>query len=53
MANVSRRDLTEFLKLAADMKIKPKIQEFKLTEANQALVEFKTRIRGAKILIID
>jgi propanol-preferring alcohol dehydrogenase len=50
VANVSRRDLSEFLALAAEMRIKPEIQEFALEEANQALVELKTRrIRGAKV----
>lgn len=53
VANVSRRDLSEFLALAAEMRIKPEIQEFTLEEANQALVELKTRrIRGAKVLRI-
>ncbi len=53
VANVSRRDLSEFLTLAAEMRIKPEIQEFALEEANQALVELKTRrIRGAKVLRI-
>jgi propanol-preferring alcohol dehydrogenase len=54
VANVSRRDLSEFLALAAKMRIKPEIQEFALEDANQALVELKTRrIRGAKVLRID
>ena len=54
VANVSRRDVAEFLKLAAEMKIKPEVQEFSLDQANQALVELKSRkIRGAKVLIID
>ena len=54
VANVSRRDISEFLELAAEMHIKPEIQEYALQDANKALVELKTRkIRGAKILIID
>jgi propanol-preferring alcohol dehydrogenase len=54
VANVSRRDVREFLTLAAEMGIKPEIQEFALAEANQALVELKTRrIRGAKVLRMD
>ncbi|MDY6837805.1 MAG: zinc-dependent alcohol dehydrogenase family protein [Thermodesulfobacteriota bacterium] len=53
VANVSRRDLSEFLTLAAEMGIKPEVQEFQLEEANRALVELKTRkIRGAKVLRI-
>ena len=54
VANVSRRDVSEFLTLAADMRIKPEVQEFGLEEANVALVELKTRkIRGAKVLRVD
>jgi propanol-preferring alcohol dehydrogenase len=46
--------VSEFLVLAADMGIKPKVQEFALEEANQALLELKTkRIGGAKVLRID
>jgi propanol-preferring alcohol dehydrogenase len=53
VANVSRNDVSEFLALAAAMYIKPEFQEFALEEANQALVELKTRdIRGAKVLRI-
>jgi propanol-preferring alcohol dehydrogenase len=53
VANVTRRDVREFLELAAQMRIKPEVQEFALAEANTALVELKTtRIRGAKVLRI-
>ena len=53
VANVTRRDVREFLKLAAEIPIIPEIQEFSLEEANQALVELKARkIRGAKVLRI-
>ncbi len=51
VANVARRDVREFLELAARIPIKPEVQEFPLAEANQALVELKERkIRGAKVL---
>ncbi len=54
VANVTRRDVSEFLKLAAEIPIKPEIQEFSLSEANKALLELKNRkIRGAKVLKID
>jgi len=54
VANVARRDVREFLALAAEIPIKPEVQEFALEEANEALVELKTRkIRGAKVLRID
>jgi propanol-preferring alcohol dehydrogenase len=51
VANVSRRDVGEFLELAAAMHVRPEIEEYTLAEANQALVEVKQRrIRGAKVL---
>jgi propanol-preferring alcohol dehydrogenase len=54
VANVSRRDVREFLELAAAIPLQPETQEFELEEANQALIELKTsRIRGAKVLRID
>ena len=53
VANVARRDVREFLDLAADMRIKPEIEEFLLEDANRALIELKMRkIRGAKVLTI-
>lgn len=51
VANITRRDVREFLQLAADMRLKPEIQTFDLEEANRALLELKQRtIRGAKVL---
>jgi propanol-preferring alcohol dehydrogenase len=51
VANVARRDLSEFLDLAAHIPIKPEFQEYELEEANTALLELKERkIRGAKVL---
>jgi len=54
VANVARRDISEFLQLAAEIPIIPEVQEFSLEEANEALVELKeARIRGAKVLRTD
>ena len=54
VANVARRDVSEFLSLAAEIPILPDIQEFALSEANTALMELKERkIRGAKVLNIS
>jgi propanol-preferring alcohol dehydrogenase len=54
VANVARRDVSEFLQIAARIPFKPEVQEFSLDEANTALVELKERkIRGAKVLKID
>jgi len=54
VANVSRKDVSEFLVLAAEIGIRSDIQKFALAEANEALIELKMRrVRGAKVLIID
>ena len=51
VANVQRRDVGEFLDLAAEIPIKPEVQTYPLEAANQALRELKEKkIRGAKVL---
>lgn len=51
VANVERRDVQEFLQLAAEIPIKPEYEEYDLEEANTALMELKEgKIRGAKVL---
>jgi alcohol dehydrogenase, propanol-preferring len=53
VANVTRRDVQEFLELASAAGIRPEFQEFELRDANRALVELKQgKIRGAKVLRI-
>jgi propanol-preferring alcohol dehydrogenase len=53
VANVARGDVSGFLRLAAEIPIRPEVQEFGLEEANTALLELKERkIRGAKVLKI-
>ena len=53
VANVARKDVREFLQLAAEIQITPEVQDFELEDANRALVELKERkIRGAKVLKI-
>jgi len=54
VANVTRRDIGEFLKLAAQIPIIPEVEEYPLAEVNRALVELKEgQIRGAKVLKIS
>ncbi len=54
VANVCRRDCAEFLELAAEIPLRPQIQEFSLAEANRALVELKRGgLRGAKVLLVE
>ena len=53
VANITRRDVAEWLEIAAAIPIKPAVQEYPLEEANAALMELKDRqIRGAKVLRI-
>jgi len=53
VANVARRDISEFLDLAGRISIKPEVEAFGLSEANRALMEIKERkIRGAKVLVL-
>jgi propanol-preferring alcohol dehydrogenase len=54
VANITRKDVEEFLALAAEIPIRPEIQEYRLDEANRALMELRDRkIRGAKVLKIQ
>ncbi|MFW6128721.1 MAG: zinc-dependent alcohol dehydrogenase family protein [Candidatus Aminicenantaceae bacterium] len=54
VANVARGDLNGFLKLGAEMSLKPEIQEYALEDANRALTELKAGgVRGAKVLTIS
>ncbi len=51
VANVVRRDVREFLDLAAAIPLRPEIQEYPLEQANQALAELKSKqVRGGKVL---
>lgn len=54
VANVTHRDIEEFLPLAAQIAIRPEVTTFRLEDANQALLELKQgHIKGAKVLLID
>jgi propanol-preferring alcohol dehydrogenase len=53
VANVTRRDVREFLQLASEIPIKPEVEPYALADANRALLDIKRRrIRGAKVLVV-
>lgn len=53
VANVTRRDVVEFIDAAGRMGIRPEIDEYPLADAGRALLDLKRRsIRGAKVLRI-
>jgi propanol-preferring alcohol dehydrogenase len=54
VANVTRRDAEEFLPLAAQIPIVPTVEEFKLEQANEALILMKqSKLRAAAVLRIQ
>jgi propanol-preferring alcohol dehydrogenase len=54
VANVTRRDIEEFLKIAAGIPIRPEVREYPLEDANRALMELKFgSVRGAKVLRME
>ncbi|MBU2675510.1 MAG: zinc-dependent alcohol dehydrogenase family protein [Gammaproteobacteria bacterium] len=54
VANITRRDIAEFLPLAAEIPIRPAISVYSLADANQALVSLKREpVRGAKVLLVN
>ncbi|NNF17463.1 MAG: zinc-dependent alcohol dehydrogenase family protein [Gammaproteobacteria bacterium] len=54
VANITRRDISEFLPLAAEIPIQPRVHVYSLSDANQALVSLKRApVRGAKVLRIQ
>ena len=52
IANVTRKDIAEFLHIAADIGIRPTIEEYPLDQANVAIKHLKNGdIVGAKVLV--
>jgi propanol-preferring alcohol dehydrogenase len=53
VANITARDIAEFLPVAARIPIRSEVEVYPLEEANRALVALKrTSVRGAKVLVI-
>lgn len=53
VANITRRDVAEFLEVAAKIPIKPEVVEFRIEEANEALKMLKYgAYRGSGVLVI-
>ncbi len=53
VANITRADVEDFLKLAATIPIPPEVQVYPFYEANKALLDLKHKhVKGAKVLSI-
>jgi propanol-preferring alcohol dehydrogenase len=54
VANITRADVGEFLRLAASIPIKPDVEIYPFEEANQALMDLKHKhVKGAKVLLVS
>ena len=53
VANITRKDVEEFLQLAARIPIKPEVEMYSFNQANDALLDLKQKhVRGAKVLVM-
>lgn len=54
VTNITRKDISEFLRIASKYSIKPEIEEYSFKDANKAIIDIKNRkIKGAKVLLFD
>ena len=53
VANVTGPDIREFLRVAAEIPLRPEVQRYRLEDANRALLELERGpVRGAKVLVV-
>ena len=54
IANLTRRDGEEFLRLAPELTVTPAVETFPLEQANEALNHLRHgKLRGAAVLVMD
>ena len=54
VANITGRDIADFLPIAAEIPLQPKITTHPLEKANQAIVDLKRKpVRGTKVLVVS
>ena len=54
VANLTHRDIAEFLPLAAEIPLRPEVTLFPLTQANEALRNLRRgQIKGANVLVVS
>ncbi len=52
VANMTRRDARDFLKIAEDLNIRPRVKAFSLDDANQAIMGVKTETSDGSAVIV-
>jgi propanol-preferring alcohol dehydrogenase len=54
VANITRKDVVDFLEIAAGIPLRPEIQVYPFEQANQALIDIKQKhAQGAKVLVMS
>ncbi len=54
VANMTRADARDFLKIAAEIRLQPKVTTFTLDEANEALMAIKNdKVDGAAVIVVE
>jgi propanol-preferring alcohol dehydrogenase len=53
VANVTSGDVKSFIRIAAEMSLKPEVEIYPFKDANRAIIDIKQRkIKGAKVLVV-
>lgn len=53
VANVTSQDVRSFIRIAAEMSLRPEVEIYSFENANQAIMDIKKRkIKGAKVLVL-
>jgi alcohol dehydrogenase, propanol-preferring len=53
VANVTSRDVNEFIRIAAEMPFKPEVKLYSFEKTNPAIMEIKHhKIKGAKVAVM-
>jgi propanol-preferring alcohol dehydrogenase len=54
VANLTRRDGEEFMKIASSFSIKTSVQTFSLSQVNEAMDDLRTgKVQGAAVLVMS
>jgi propanol-preferring alcohol dehydrogenase len=52
VANMTREDARDFLRIAHDLKIRPRVTKFSLEDANQAVLAVKQETAAGSVVIV-
>lgn len=53
VANITRKDVEDFLEIARELQIQPDVETYSFEKADDALIDLKRKhINGAKVLVV-